>query len=357
VKQHFALCPSLPPLLFITNTTKLSTNIGEQAVTQIATDLGNLNGALIADFTAELVNNGALQPIRERLRASSNLQGVVIIGGHDVVPTQSVDCLSSDLRQKVSTISLDADDFILWSDDAYASQDDTYLPTLPVSRIPDGRSKELVIAALYGPGEPGSLSRFGLRNIARPNADDVYSMLHGQGNMLISTPTTPQSIQGGVAGDTVYMWLHGEWWDGTRFWGEDGGGRLIEAVNTSNVRRTSIVLSCACWGGLHVNIAAGRLSPQDQVSSIDPRSSMALMFLLNGANAYIGCTGAHYYPNGAPLHAEFWKRLIQGVPASKSLFQSKVKFLSDIPHGHSGDLQTAVELKTWREFTCLGLGW
>jgi hypothetical protein len=156
------------------------------------------------------------------------------------------------------------------------------------------------------------------------------------------------------------MWLHGAFWDASTFWGQDEKtGQLLEAFN-QNIPSPScanVVLAAACWGGLTVDTPAGRFQPKTPVAPVVPESSIALAFLLKGALGFVGCTGSHYSPTGAPLHAAFWQAINAGMGPAEALLRAKLDFIRGMPHGNQGPALLAVEFKTYTEFTCLGLGW
>jgi hypothetical protein len=86
--------------------------------------------------------------------------------------------------------------------------------------------------------------------------------------------------------------------------------------------------------------------------------------LARGANAFVGCTGAHYSPVeppfdyfGGPLHAAFWHFYNLGFCAAEALFKAKIEYINQMPHGRTTPIQQAIEYKILRQFTCLGLGW
>lgn len=57
------------------------------------------------------------------------------------------------------------------------------------------------------------------------------------------------------------------------------------------------------------------------------------------------------------MHAAFWKRYNAGEAPAKALFEAKLEFLKGFPHGQSAPIGQAIELKIFKQFTCLGLGW
>ena len=157
--------------------------------------------------------------MRDSLKADPSLKGVVLVGGYDVVPAQLLDCLPSDLRKELPQDVADADNFRVWSDDVYGDVDGNGIPELPVTRIPDGRSSQLVFAALNSNPSSHDATRFGIRNVQRPAADNVFNLLTGSSPMLQSGPIDldkPPIFK--LNADSAYMWLHGAFYDPSTFW-------------------------------------------------------------------------------------------------------------------------------------------
>ncbi|MBV9359684.1 MAG: MBL fold metallo-hydrolase [Chloroflexi bacterium] len=357
---------SLPPLLFLTSADALAANIG-RAEAREALDSLRAAGQLVCDTLPTGLTDSApaIAVARAQLSQHHELQGVVLLGGLDVVPAQRLDCLPPELRQSLPP-NADPDDFVVWSDDAYADVDGDGLPELPVSRIPDGSSAALVHTALQAGVAANGHSRRGVRNVARPFADATYATLPGEQPMLISAPHVYSDVPiATLDGDRVYLMLHGDFADSSRFWGE-GTPNNAEAVNISSIGnpRGSTVFSGCCWGALAVDTPAGRLGLGQSPSKKVPGASMALSFLLGGARAFVGCTGAHYSPAippyayfGGAMHAAFWQQLQSGLAPAAALFQAKIAYTRQMPHGQTGALAQAIEFKVLREYTCLGLGW
>jgi len=89
-----------------------------------------------------------------------------------------------------------------------------------------------------------------------------------------------------------------------------------------------------------------------------------MSFLEKGANAFVGCTGAHYSPDvepynffGGPMHRAFWSKVSAGEPPAQALLNAKVDYLKEMPHGRRGLAAQAIEFKILWQYTCLGLGW
>ncbi|HET8546904.1 MAG TPA: hypothetical protein VFL57_02830, partial [Bryobacteraceae bacterium] len=308
--------------------------------------------------------NNPYPEIRSQL--SRPYEGVVILGGYDVLPPQRLDVLPPSLRAQVGQTTSDADNFIVWNDEAYGDRDGDLLPELPVSRIPDAKSPKLVRAALMARLAANTDGRFGIRNVARPFANGPYGLLPGSAALLVSQPAVPRSVGAGNArGAFVYIMLHGSDVDATRFWGEDGGG-VVEAMNITNLPRefAGTVFTGCCWGALTVNKLASQYRPGEPLGIRTSGSALSLSYLHAGARAFVGCTGTHYSPTvapydyfGGPMHAAFWQSYTQGESPARALFAAKLAYINGLPHGQTTATGQAIEFKILRQFTCLGLGW
>jgi hypothetical protein len=260
----------------------------------------------------------------------------------------------------------DSDNFIVWNDEIYGDRDGDGLPEVPVSRIPDGLSPALVMAAL-GAGDASQSSRFGIRNIARPFADGLFTALPGSVKILISETTSPGTIGLGQAvGSHIYLMLHGSDFDSSQFWGETQDGDMFEALDTGNIPGNvrGVVLTGCCWGALTVAERASQIPPNRKPTPRPARSSIALSFLAAGAKAFVGCTGSHYSPVdppydyfGGPMHGSFWTGMGQGKAPAAALFDARLDYLKAMPHGQTSSYGIAIERKILKQFTCLGLGW
>lgn len=356
----------LPKLLFVTSKEALARNIGQRESEHVLQTLQSQN-ILLFDRIPAAMSDGAKAAalVREQVRKNPGVKGVVLLGGYDVVPSQRVDCLPAPLRSRVSGNG-DADNFIVWSDDLYGDSDGDFLPELPVSRIPDGNRAQLVFAAIQATGSALGQPRMGVRNIARPFADAVFGNLPGATAMLVSAPVTyDANPRYSLSGDRVYIMLHGDYSDGSRFWGEETPGNR-EAVNISSlpVKSGAVVFTGCCWGALTVNTPAGRVANDRSFGQKSPDDSLALAFLGRGAVGFIGCTGSHYSPLqqpynffGGPMHEAFWSAYSQGRSPAQALFDAKLQYLRGMPHGRTTANSQAIEYKILRQYTCLGLGW
>lgn len=358
----------LPKLLFVTSRPKLIDNIGRLEAERVFRSLERA-GARILDLPANTTTaEQAARIVREKL--DQDLAGVVLLGGYDVVPSQALDVLDAPARRKLEAEGRaddDADNFIVWSDELYGDRDNDAIPELPVSRIPDGRKAEVVEAALQAPSF-ASGARFGVRNIQRPFAHQVFPQVPGRnGNLEISEMFAPTDITGGAAAGAVYLMLHGSARDATRFWGETQGGSAYEAIAIENVPEKapgSVVFTGCCWGALIMAPAASKASAATPLRPRGPEGSMAIAYLKAGAQAFVGCTGSHYSPleepynyYGRPMHDAFWAEIGRGSRPAEALFKAKKEYVKGMPHGMTDRFSQAVEMKILRQFTCLGLGW
>jgi hypothetical protein len=238
------------------------------------------------------------------------------------------------------------------------------MPDLPVSRIPDARYPDLVFKALQADRPPATPGRFGIRNTARPFAEPIFGLLPGTEPLIESAPTRfDQLPQDSAQRPFLYFMLHGLDSDGSRFWGDNPGRGIIEAINTASLPTHGLGVAFAgcCWGALTVDQRAkdksGKISPKS------PESSIALSTLLGGALAFVGCTGVHYSPDeggsffGGPMHRAFWQQLFAGRSPAEALFEARRQFLAEMPHGRGAPLEIGIERKIYKQFTCLGLGW
>lgn len=369
VKIDLAGGRKLPPLLFVTNQEALSRNVGSGFVQHAMSTLRQQghqvlllpdSGSDVDRYTA-----GTLAKLKQ-----TQVQGVVLLGGYDVIPAQRRDALPPSVRARVGASS-DPDNFTVWSDAVYGDVDGDGLGELPVSRIPDGRSARLVAACLSA-AQPATQQKRsnGVRNAARDFAHEIYTKHFQRGPLEItkSAPDDPSQRPYPLDGLHVYLMLHGDYTIASTFWGEDlSRNVLVPAVelNQVNVPAGSIIFSGACWGALTVR---ERAIDWRQGQPLTPRTaddSLALAFLDRGSMAYVGCTGVHYSPTtkpygyyGGPLHDAFWGEVrSSGLAPAQALFNARKTYLGAIPHESQEVTDEAIERKLYEQFTCLGLGW
>lgn len=347
---------SLPRLAFVTNVNLLMDRVGEPTVRVILETLKSEGHEIVlAQNQTDAVT---------RLSRVQDVSGVVILGGYDVLPAVRLTTLTRELEDDDDLeASDDADHFIIWSDELYGDVDADGLAERPVSRIPDGGDGEVLLAALRGAPIP-EVQKYGIRNEQRPFADDIWSMIPGSQNLFLSGPQDTTSLGQGVASQVTYLMLHGNAEDKSRFWGDTSNGP-VEAVRNDLIPASTggVIFAGCCYGAL-ITAASAADSLQDEPACISVDESIALSFLRAGARAFIGCTGVHYSPvggqdaYGSPLHRFFMQRLTTGnLPPAQALFEARRDYFKGIPYTREDAFDRAIELKTWQQFTCLGLGW
>jgi hypothetical protein len=195
---------------------------------------------------------------------------VLIVGDPDVIPFAVLPNPTSDGD-------------VLYTDDVYGDNDHDVLgvPDIPVARIPDGWSLDLLVTQLSSSDVPEG-GDFTLANSKRPHAGGVASQVFGENRVLLwSLPAQHGELDSSqVNVRQGYFMLHGGAWDTSVWWGEEDV--YPEAFTVREARSEGIVLSGACYG----SYTFGRT----------PRSSITLSFLESGARAFVGSTGITYSP-------------------------------------------------------------
>ncbi len=350
----------LPRLLFVTDGAALARNIGRPATDAVLGAIAAANHRLVNQSQATL-----LAATRQVLKNDPSVKGVVLLGGYDVVRSQILNALPTEMAQ---VRVRDRDRLQVWNDDGYGDRDDDGVPELPVSRIPDARDAAFLTYVLSAPALSGRpTGRAGIRNIRRPFADSVFGLLPGASPLFTSEPTAPNLPPYSLAGDFLYLMLHGTASDTSTFTGEDLAGGYPVAVDVKSLPKPSpsVVFTGSCYGALIVDTLARDAAPGDTVRGRRVADSIALSCLAGGANAFVGCTGVHFSPTqrplsyfGEPMHRAFVTHLLDGKPPSHALWAAKTEYANGIPHRLGARVEEiAYEHKILRQFTCLGLGW
>ena len=353
-------------LLFVTDSARLAANVGRDEARAALAGIAAGGGELIDGS-----GSGLADQVRKRLTRAGDRDGIVLLGGYDVVPPARRDVLSPALRQRLgANVGKDADQFWVWSDSSFGDLDGDAIAEVPVSRVPDGRDSRLFLSALTASALQLS-DRFGIHNIARPFAAEVWKTIKGGRAMNVCEMFAPKDVvDPDISSPCHYYMLHGSDSDARQFVGEDRTGTqypLAFDITRVPLKFKGMVFSGCCWGALIVKGKA-----LDHVSTVPaPRiaeESIALAYLKAGAVAFIGCTGSHYSgPSTDPdenyafrLHSAFWTNLLNtgGAPA-RALFLAKREYARSIVdhQGRLDPLDTARRLKNLGQFTCLGLGW
>lgn len=419
LERRLAAGRELPRLLFVTHRSRLDANIGANGATEVLDHIREANEGrrradahLILEYLGGDRHDlaGALSEVHETLR-EHKVHGVVLLGGYDVVPATRLDCLPPWIRVWVDEQPLDgddADDWIVWCDDPYGDPEHTRIPEVPVSRIPDGRSKDLMLAALRAPMATSGTRR-GIRNVNRPFADDVFRVLPGDDEMFVSAPQHAARLsRRALHAAHVYIMLHGRNDIGRALWGERRAhvpqpltateehamatfNAMQKAAHPKEVTETmeqrafeaaeeamltalerehmpgegAVILSGCCWSAQAARYSARRWHKGRPLAPRRTQTSVALSALRDGARAFVGSTGANYSPIDPadhffcePLHREFWRHVVSGEAPARALLIAKHRYASGMPHGRRDDITSlAIEHKTLHQYTCLGLGW
>jgi hypothetical protein len=265
---------------------------------------------------------------------------VLIVGNDDVVP--------------FAVLPNPTDDGdVLFTDDVYGDTDHDALsvPDIPVARIPDGNSLNLLVTQL----SPSSLPETGDFTVANTEwdfVDLVTSEVFGAGRSLVwSLPTRYTDLDASRVNVRYdYFTLHGSDQDTTLWWGE----RPIfpPAFRVTEAHSQGIVLTGACYGAYVFNRT--------------PEDSIALAFLASGARAFVGNTGMGYYPVwiqppdpprpmpptrfGALFEDTFLSALAQGEAPLAAYVKAK-EAMANIATSRNG---TAMELKLLSEHVYYG---
>lgn len=349
----------LPRLVFATDPDRLTLKIGAPATQQIVDSLRSGPHVFVTGSGDDL-----LARVRTAIKTDTAIKGVVLLGGYSVVPAQIISTLPAELADlKIP----DRDRLQVWSDDGYGDRDGDGVPELPVSRVPDGQSAAFLQGALRAAPQQTPRERSGIRNIRRPFANGVFGLLPGRRPLFTSAPTPPDVPPFSLAGDVMYLMLHGMSSDTSVFTGEDDDGGYPVALSVNEVPNPCppVVFTGCCYGALIAGRRARDAQPGAAIDDVLVRDSIALTCLERGANAFIGCTGVHYSPTqgtltyfGEPMHRRFVEHVLSGKKPSEALWSAKVDYAAGIPHRPGArPEEIAYEHKILRQFTCLGLGW
>ncbi len=424
LSQQLGAGRALPRLLFVTHRRALDARIGARGASAVIDLLHTANDqrpraqrhVIVEHLGVSLLDRPqVLAEVHAALRENA-VEGVVLLGGYDVVPTMRFDCLPPWLRTWADAQPLDADDaddWTVWCDDPYGDPLNTGLPEIPVTRIPDGCSMDLMLAALRAPVAT-QVRRRGMRNVRRPFADEVFAELPGDASLLVSAPRHASGLaESALRGSHVYLMLHGRYDVGGALWGErqslasqaeeseageaaEGDGTpsatesatvtvpldisvtfehrqiarvaagMVTAVECAHMPGDgAVILSGCCWSA---GVAASTARRWQRVGAPKARragNSIALAALRDGARAFVGSTGTNYSPLNrddrfycAPMHVEFWQQVVAGQAPARALLIAKHRYASGMPHGRRDDWGSlAIEHKTLHQYTCLGLGW
>ena len=375
----------LPPLLFVTNSAVLAQQVG--------VDARDFAMTMVADAALKVVDTRShdmvdvADEVTAALQKHPACEGVVIVGGHDVIPHGVYDVVAGTPYQKFvrryDDFPIEDDEFVVWSDDVYGYREgdesigDVVLPDVPVSRIPDARSEVLLVKALEAAEAVHEQDFAGIRRVSTSEyATKVHHATFGTWTdwltgwfrpspMKSSEPITSDD-PADVEAEALYLALHGETQDAALYGERKKTLHRVKALTPSCLPQSvpNVTLAAACWSGLVVNIPADKAFDDFDVRQKMVDESLALTLLSRGARAVIGCTSIHYSPPlgmttvaAAPLHIEFWKAYRAGIAPARALLEAKRNYAAHRPYRRDDEFEQALELKTIAEFCCLGLGW
>jgi hypothetical protein len=195
---------------------------------------------------------------------------VLIIGDHDVVPYAVLPNPASDGD-------------VLFTDDIYGDtdHDDLLVPDIPIARIPDGGSLDLLLTQLSASDVPES-GDFSLAAPQFPHSDPLTQRVFGAGRSILWSPPTLYTNVDPSRVNTRYDYfmLHGSDVETRAWWGDDGTENPV-GFTFREADSQGVVASGACYGAYAFDRT--------------PETSIPLAFLDSGARAFVGSTGISYW--------------------------------------------------------------
>ena len=351
-------------LLWVTQPRLLASKIGDDEAAGVLASLKMIDQDVLLDLPMATTDPRATaERVAGQIRAHD---GVVLLGDHDVVPSARIRC-ADDTRG-----IRDHDDWLVWSDDLYGDTTGDTTPDVPVTRVPDGGDVHFLLKVLHPASSPRPGSLAGIHNRIRTYVRRVARSFDSASEVRESSPHRQADHDPALlSGAVTYLVLHGSDRKSTLLEGEDEQDGYVAALVIDDVDSadTEVVLSGCCWGGL---VLDGRATSPGRIRPRRASDSIPLRFLAAGARAFIGPTGSHYSPGktnpdaelvGSAFHPMVLDRLAAGEGPATALHAAKLEFLRTIPEriGRRSETNTKnvelAEMKTWRQYTCLGLGW
>jgi len=362
----------LPKLLFVTSADALRGNIGREETRVLLKTIADQGHVSLVDLPNGLKLTDAssvIQQVRQKVVAEQGIEGIVLLGGYDVIPSRQLNTLPEGEEETVAQID-DPDRWIVWCDDEYAasaSGEALRYYSLPISRVPDQHYAPYLFQSLEAPLSPGGTFS-GVRNLKRPFAARISPAFKDAAPLHVSAPVT--YLDGySLMASSVYLMLHGSAVNSLEFEGENAARQRTRAFRLEKIPDAPgcVVLAGCCWGALTATTPAAFASDSAPTGVKGRDASIALRFLAKGARAFVGCTGAHYSPRddqpdrsaGGAMHSYFWQYFLNPAvrgPAEALQF-AKREFVGKMPHAPEVASSLAIDSKTLHQFTCLGLGW
>jgi len=217
---------------------------------------------------------------------------ILIVGGPAVVAFGEANNPKFDTQGCASPdpkVQADSDCDVIYTDDFYGDLDHDGLPDVPTARLPDGGDLELYNVQFNGGFEGRTHTYWGsamaIAMQARPGAADVANLIGAP--VQWSPPVDVKTARTG--GSNAYFLVHGADWDTSRWWGDDDEGNGPVAFSADRAAGSvGTIVSGACYGAY-----LGTLG-----SPISRADSIALQFLRNNSEAFIGHTASTYSIRG-----------------------------------------------------------
>jgi len=271
--------PSTPWVLVVTDPPALDFELGRSGAWStiegwLQTRYGNID---LLDLDAEgvAINGMAIdRAIETRFATYTRPPSfILIVGGPAVVPFATV-------------ANPKGDGDTLFTDDVYGDMDHDaeQVPDVATARLPDGGDFELYNAQ-FTLGQGRTHSRWGsamaIGQPFRPYASEIAAVIGAQ--VQWSPPVDVNTVRWGQA--NAYFIVHGADWDTSQWWGDDGDDSVPDPVAFNVSRATGTqgtVVSGACYGAYLGTSTA----------PVARGGSIALQFLRNGAEAFVGHTAS-----------------------------------------------------------------
>jgi hypothetical protein len=247
------------------------------------------------------------------------IRHIQIIGGNEVVPFAIIpNPVAEMFPEEAEEWDLEKE---FHTDDVYADlTSDSYID-VPIARIPDGRSLDLLIRQIEGKSVPKQ-GAFGLANKERTYAGPIMDIFDDEHDIYWSPDYNSDAFSvGDVNVENVYFVLHGDMNDTSVWKGPevDPDEDLPIAFKVSQAYSQGTILTGVCYGAY--------------INGKTPADSICLRFLRSGAKAFIGCTGSHWSSaynettNDGPLfHGIFFEYLMTGMKPSLAFYNAKLDY-------------------------------
>jgi len=286
-------------------------------------------------------NGKEIKKLVKNYSQKNELQDLLIIGGHDIIPFHKI----------INTA--DPYDKIVYSDAPYGSADSDYLiPDWSVGRMPDGKSNNLkLLINQIKTATDAHSTKIKSKSFAcsakvwTDASQRVYQNITSGSRLLVSPNSVVSSVNISKASYHYYN-LHGA--DDTPYWyGDSGYEPLPISLSAKTIGqgkvKDAIVFSEACYGAYTINK--------------NPSDSIALRYLEQGTRAFLGSTAVAYGSSdqrlfAADMIAEKFLRMIKaGIRIGEALMKTKIEYFGD-NYGDGSDDE--FDVKTLIEFVLYG---